>query len=56
MPWIRIMRRGLCKTVTLPDGDSLQYRPWDTELTPLQLALAGGTAGWRCWSRVRSDQ
>jgi hypothetical protein len=39
---IRIKRRGLRKTVTLPDGDSLHYRPWDTEPTPLQLALARG--------------
>jgi hypothetical protein len=30
------------KTVTLPDGDSLHHRPWDTEPTPLQLALARG--------------
>jgi len=28
--------------VTLPDEDSLQYRPWETEPTPLQLALARG--------------
>jgi len=39
---IRIKQRGLHKTVTLPDGGSLQYRPWDTEPTPLQLALARG--------------
>ena len=39
---IRIKRRGFRKTVTLPDGDGLQYRPWDTEPTPLQLALARG--------------
>jgi hypothetical protein len=39
---IQIKRRGLRKTVSLPDGDSLQYRPWDTEPAPLQLALARG--------------
>ena len=39
---IRIKRRGLCKTVTLPDGGSLDSRPWDSSLTPLQLALARG--------------
>ena len=39
---IQIKRRGLRKTVTLPDGDGLQYRPWNTEPTPLQLALARG--------------
>ena len=39
---IRIKHRGLCKSVTLPDADGLQYRPLDTEQTPLQLALARG--------------
>ena len=39
---IRIKRRGLRKTVTLPDGDSLDSRPWDTTATPLQRALARG--------------
>jgi len=39
---IRIKRRGLRKTVTLPDGGSLHYRPWDSSPTPLQLALARG--------------
>ena len=39
---IRIMRRGLRKTVTLPDGGSLDSRPWDSSPTPLQLALARG--------------
>lgn len=28
--------------MTLPDGEGLQLRPWDTEPTPLQLALARG--------------
>jgi hypothetical protein len=37
---IRIKRRGLRKTVTLPDGDSPHYRPWDTEPTPLQQTPA----------------
>ena len=39
---IRIKRRGLRKAVTLPDGGSLELRPWDTTATPLQLALARG--------------
>jgi hypothetical protein len=32
---IRIKRRGLRKTVTLPDGEGLQPRPWDDTPTPL---------------------
>ena len=39
---IRIKRRGLCKTVILPDSDSLEYRLRGPEPTPLQLALARG--------------
>ena len=39
---IRIKRRGLRKAVTLPDGGSLDSRPWDATLTPLQLALPRG--------------
>jgi hypothetical protein len=39
---IRIKRRGLRKSITLPDGDGGQYRSWDMEPTPLQLALARG--------------
>jgi hypothetical protein len=39
---IRIKRRGLRKAVTLSDGDSLDFRPWDATPTPLQLALARG--------------
>jgi len=39
---IRIKRRGLRKTVTLPDGGTLDSRPWDATPTPLQLALARG--------------
>jgi hypothetical protein len=38
---IRIKRRGLCKTVTLPDGGA-DPRPWDATPTPIQLALARG--------------
>jgi hypothetical protein len=37
---IRIKRRGLRKAVTLPDGGTLDSRPWDATPTPLQLALA----------------
>ena len=39
---IRIKRRGLRKTMTLPDGVKLDSRPWDSSPTPLQLALARG--------------
>jgi hypothetical protein len=39
---IRIKRRGFRKAMTLPDGEGLQLRPWDTEPAPLQLALARG--------------
>ena len=39
---IRIKRRGFRKSVTLPDGGTLDSRPWDTAPTPLQLALARG--------------
>jgi hypothetical protein len=39
---IRIKRRGLRKAVSLPDGGSLDSRPWDSSPTPLQLALARG--------------
>jgi hypothetical protein len=39
---IRIKRRGLRKAVILPDGGSLDSRPWDATPTPLQLALARG--------------
>jgi hypothetical protein len=38
--WIK--KRGLRKTVTLPDGVGLDPRPWDTTPTPIQLALARG--------------
>jgi hypothetical protein len=36
---IRIKRRGLRISVTLPDRDGLAVRAWDTEPTPRQLAL-----------------
>jgi len=39
---IRIKRRGLRKAVTLPDGGTIDSRPWDSSPTPLQLALARG--------------
>jgi hypothetical protein len=38
---IRIKRRGLRKTVTLPHA-GVEPRPWDATPTPLQLALARG--------------
>jgi hypothetical protein len=38
---IRINRRGLRKSVTLPDG-GVESRSWDSTPTPLQLALARG--------------
>ena len=37
---IKISRRGRRKTITLPDGTALKPRNWDTEPTPIQLALA----------------
>lgn len=39
---IRIKRRGSRKAVTLPDGETMQPRPWDDTPTPIQLALARG--------------
>ena len=39
---ICIKRRGLRKSVTLPDGGNQDSRPWDATPTPLQLALARG--------------
>jgi hypothetical protein len=39
---IRIKRRSGRKLVTLPTGEPVPARPWDTAPTPLQLALARG--------------
>jgi hypothetical protein len=39
---IRIKRRGLRKTINLPNGDGIAFRSWDATPTPLQLALARG--------------
>lgn len=39
---IQIKRRSGRKLVTLPNGETVKPRPWDTEPTPLQLALARG--------------
>jgi hypothetical protein len=39
---IRIKRRSGRKLVTLPTGEALTARPWDTAPTALQLALARG--------------
>ena len=39
---IRIKRRSGRKLVTLPSGEALPVRPWDTAPTALQLALARG--------------
>lgn len=39
---IKISRRGRRKTITLPEGTALKPRNWDTEPTPIQLALARG--------------
>jgi len=39
---IRIKRRSGRKLVTLPNGQAQPARPWDTEPTPLQLALVRG--------------
>ena len=50
---IQIKRRSGRKLVTLPNGETAPVRPWDVAPTPLQLALARATAGWRCWNRGR---
>ena len=39
---IQIKRRSGRKLVTLPNGETVRARPWDTATTPLQLALARG--------------
>jgi hypothetical protein len=39
---INLKRRSGRRLITLPDGTSHEPRPWDTEPTPLQLALARG--------------
>ena len=39
---IQIKRRSGRKLVTLPNGETVKARPWDTATTPLQLALARG--------------
>jgi len=52
---IRIKRRGLCKTMILPDSDRMTFRPWDTEPAPLQLALARGHRWLAMLSRVRQS-
>ena len=39
---IRIKRRSGRKLVTLPNGEAEPARPWDTQPTSLQLALARG--------------
>ena len=39
---IHIKRRSGRKLVTLPNGETVKARPWDTKATPLQMALARG--------------
>ena len=39
---IQIKRRSGRKLVTLPNGETIKPRPWDTTTTPVQLALARG--------------
>jgi hypothetical protein len=39
---IQIKRRSGRKLVTLPNGETVKARPWDTATTSLQLALARG--------------
>ena len=39
---IKLIRRGKCMAVTLPDGTTIQPRPWDDTPTPIQHALARG--------------
>ncbi len=39
---IEVKYRSGKHLITLPDGTNKTPRPWDTELTPLQMALARG--------------
>ena len=39
---IKLIRRRKCMAVTLPDGTTIQPRPWDDTPTPIQQALARG--------------
>ena len=39
---IKLIRRGKCMAVTLPDGTTIQPRPWGDTPTPIQQALARG--------------
>lgn len=39
---IQIKRRSGRKLVTLPNGETVKSRPWDTATTPMQMALARG--------------
>ncbi len=39
---INLKRRSGRQLITLPDGSRYDPRPWDTEPTPLQIALARG--------------
>ena len=39
---INLKRRSGRRLITLPDGTVQEPRPWDTQPTPLQLALARG--------------
>ena len=39
---IKLIRRGKCMAVTLPDGTTIQPRPWEDTPTPIQQALARG--------------
>ena len=53
---IRIKRRGLRKTVTLPDGDRMSPVPGMPRRHRFSWRSPAGIAGWRCWSRVRRGQ
>ena len=50
---IRIKRRGLRKTVTLPDGGVCSHVPGMTRRRRYSLRSPAGTGGWPCWNRVR---
>ncbi len=39
---IQVKRRGGCKRVLLPNGETAKPKAWNTKATPLQLALARG--------------
>ena len=50
---IKLIRRGKCMAVTLPDGTTIQPRPWDDTPTPYNKRSRAAIAGWKCSSPER---